>query len=132
MIGLDTNILLRAMLDDDPVQSAAARKLMSSFTGDRPGLISLTVLMELFWVLRSRYKVPRERIAASVRHLLEVEHIEFESLDTVGKALAAYENGSADFPDMVIAMRNKELGAIVTMTFDERAAHLTPSMELLS
>ena len=132
MIGLDTNILLRVTLDDDPVQSPVARRLFRSLETGRPGLVNVPVLMEFFWVLRSRYKLPPTRLAAVMRDLLEVEHLEFEAFEAVGKALAAYEAGTADFPDLVIALRNRELGASSTFTFDAAAARTIPAMELLS
>lgn len=131
MIGLDTNILLRATLNDDPVQSAAAQRLLGSLGEARPGFINLAVVMEFFWVLRSRYKLPRERLASVMRDLLEVEHLEFEAFETVGKAIAAYESRTADFPHAVIAMHNHELGAEPTFTFDESASKSIPGMELL-
>jgi len=132
VIGLDTNILLRAVLDDDPVQSMVARRLLLSLGEDGPGFVNIIVLMEFFWVLRSRYRLPQARLAEAIRNLLEAEHIEFESLAVAGKALAVYEAGAADFPDAVIAMRNSELGASKTRTFDAGAARSLAAMELLA
>lgn len=132
MIGLDTNILLRATLNDDPVQSKAAQRLLRGLGENERGLVNLPVLMEFFWVLRSRYRLPHARLAAIMRDLLGVEYIEFEALEVVGKALATYERGTADFADMIIALRNRELGAAHTFTFDEGAAHSIAAMELLS
>ncbi len=132
MIGLDTNILLRATLNDDPVQSPSAQKLLQSLDDQNRGLVNIPVMMEFFWVLRSRYKVPHERLAGIMHRLIEVEFLEFEALETVGKAVAIYEGRVADFPDAVIAMRNRELGADRTLTFDRNAARSIPSMELPS
>ena len=132
MIGLDTNILLRATLNDDPVQSVAAQQLLSSLGDERRGLVNLPVLMEFFWVLRSRYKLPHARLAAALRDLLEVANLEFEAFEVVGKALAAYETRAAEFPDMIVALQNLELGADSTFTFDRRAAKAVPAMELLA
>lgn len=132
MIGLDTNILLRATLNDDPVQSKAAQRLLKGLGKNERGLVNLPVLMEFFWVLRSRYKLPQARLAAVMRDLLGVEHIEFEALEVAGKALATYESGAADFADMIIALRNRELGAASTVTFDARAAKSVAGMELLA
>lgn len=132
MIGLDTNILLRATLNDDAVQSKAAQRLLKSLGDDKRGFVNLPVLMEFFWVLRSRYKLPQARLATVMRHLLEVEHIEFEALEVVGKALATYEAGVADFADMIIALRSCDLGAPSTFTFDEGAAKSIAGMELLA
>ncbi|MFN3766466.1 MAG: PIN domain-containing protein [Aliihoeflea sp.] len=132
MRGLDTNILLRAMLDDDPVQSAVAQRLLSGLDRETPAFVSIPVMMEFFWVLRSRYKLPRPALAGAIRSLLEIEHLEFEAFDTVGKALTTFETGIADFADAVVALRNQELGASATLTFDKAAAHSVRSMELLS
>ncbi|MDN5926428.1 MAG: type II toxin-antitoxin system VapC family toxin [Hyphomicrobiales bacterium] len=132
MIGLDTNILLRWMLNDDPVQSPAARRLLQSLDESRRGFVDILVMLEFFWVLRSRYKLPRTRLVGALRDLLEVKHLEFEAFETIGKALVSYERLAADFSDAVIAMRNSELGADKTLTFDEGAASRISSMELLA
>lgn len=132
MIGLDTNILLRATLDDDPIQSPLARELLSSLGERRRGFVNIPVLVEFFWVLRSRYRLPHERLARMMRELLEVQHLEFEALETVGKAVAIYESRAADFPAAVIAMRNREFGTDTTFTFDRNAARALSSMELLA
>ncbi len=132
MIGLDTNILLRATLNDDPVKSKAAQRLLKGLGENERGLVNLPVLMEFFWVLRSRYKLPQTRLAGVMRDLLGVEYIEFEALEVVGKALATYEAGAANFADTIIALRNRELGAARTFTFDEGAAKSVAGMELLS
>jgi predicted nucleic-acid-binding protein len=132
VIGVDTNVLLRAVLNDDPVQSPAAQQLLQSLDRRRPGYVNLLVLMEFFWVLRSRYKLPHSRLAGSIRDLLEVEFLEFEALETAGKALVVYESRAADFADSVIALRNRELGVERTFTFDRDAAKTISSMELLA
>ena len=132
MIGLDTNILLRSMLNDDPVQSPAARRLLQSLDENNRGFVNVPVMLEFFWVLRSRYKLPRTRLVGALRDLLEVKHLEFEAFETIGKALVIYERLAADFSDAVIAMRNSELGADKTLTFDGKAVRRIPSMELLS
>ncbi|MCO6388167.1 hypothetical protein GTK01_14240 [Aliihoeflea sp. 40Bstr573] len=120
------------MLDDDPVQSAVAQRLLSGLDRETPAFVSIPVMMEFFWVLRARYKLPRPALAGAIRSLLEIEHLEFEAFDTVGKALTTFETGIADFADAVVALRNQELGASATLTFDKAAAHSVRSMELLS
>jgi predicted nucleic-acid-binding protein len=132
LIGLDANILLRSMLNDDPVQSPAARRLLQSLDESRRGFVNIPVMLEFFWVLRSRYKLPRTRLAGALRDLLEVRHLEFEAFETIGKALVIYERLAADFSDAVLAIRNSELGADKTLTFDEGAAKSIPSTELIS
>jgi predicted nucleic-acid-binding protein len=110
----------------------AAQRLLKGLDANEGGFVNLPVLMEFFWVLRSRYKLPQTRLAAVMRDLIGVEHIEFEALEVVGKALATYEAGIADFADMIIALRNRELGAACTSTFDEGAAKSISGMELLA
>lgn len=131
MIGLDTNILLRAALNDDPVQSPKAQALLRSLGEEQNGFVNIPVLTEFFWVLRSRYKLPPARLAAMMRSLIEVEYIQFEALETIGKALAAYERRGPDFADAVISLRNRDLGVDSTLTFDKDAARLVPGMALL-
>lgn len=132
MIGLDTNILLRATLNDDPVQSPLAQRFLQSLGDQQSGFVNMPVLMEFFWVLRSRYKLPHARLAGIMRELLEVEHLEFEALETIGKAIALYEGRVADFPDALIAEHNRVQGCSRTITFDRRLALAVPSMELLA
>ena len=132
MIGLGTNILLRAVLNDDPVQSPAAQRLLQGLGPTLPGFVNLLVLMEFFWVLRSRYKLPKARLARIIRELIEVEFLDFEALETVGKAFVAYDTGISDFADSVVALRNVECGVDRTFTFDVHAAKTISSMELLS
>ena len=83
-------------------------------------------------MLRTRYRLKRERLAGAMRNLLEVEHLTIEAFEAVGMALALYEDRHVDFSDAVIALRNVELGAQTTVTFDEAAATRIPSMELLA
>jgi predicted nucleic-acid-binding protein len=132
LIGLDTNILLRATLDDDPVQSPVAQQLMRTLDDSRLGFVNISVLLEYFWVLDSRYKVPRPRLVTAIKDLLELEYLQFESFEVVGQALAAYDGDGADFADAVIALRNRAFGAETTFTFDEGAARKMSSMEFLA
>jgi predicted nucleic-acid-binding protein len=132
VIGLDTNILLRAMLDDHPTQSPAAQELLRSFQSGQRGFVNLPVLMEFFWVLRTHYKLPRQELVAALLELIGTETIEFEALQTVIQALALVETSGADFSDAIIGLRNSELGAETTVTFDRDAVRSVPAMELLA
>lgn len=132
MIGLDTNVLLRATLNDHPVQSPAAQGLLRTLDESRQGFVNVSVLLEYFRVLDSRYGIPRPRLVAAIRDLLELEHLHFESYEAVGQALAAYDGQGADFSDAVIALSNSEFGVERTFTFDKDAAQRVPGMELLA
>ncbi|WP_290127960.1 PIN domain-containing protein [Aliihoeflea aestuarii] len=131
-VGLDANILLRALLNDDAVHSAVARKLLGKLNSGNRGYVGISAILETFWVLRSRYKVPREILHDTLRELLTIENLDVESAEPVAQALAMYVKGNMDFPDALLAERNLEAGCSHTLTFDQRAARLIPSMELLS
>lgn len=121
MICLDTNILLRAFLDDDPVQSAAARNLLSSLTRERPGFITFVTLTEMYWVMGMRQQIPKSRCLAVLRRLASIPELEFEDGEGFVQALALAEEG-ADFPDALIHVTAQQFTAAETVTFDRKAA----------
>jgi predicted nucleic-acid-binding protein len=88
--------------------------------------------LETFWVLRSRYKVPRDVLHDTLRELLTIGHMEVESFDAVVRSLALYKKGRAEFPDALLAERNLEAGCQFTYTLDKPAAARIPFMELLA
>ena len=130
-IGLDANILLRTLLDDDLQQSMQARRLLSELSGERKGYVGVTAMLEVFWVLNMRNRVPRDRVTAAFTAMLTLEHIEYEAFDSIKRAINAYLNDSVDFPDALLCDRNKEAECHATMTFDKKAAERVPGMELL-
>lgn len=83
MIAFDTNMLVRLLVDDQPEQAALAQRLLA----DNTALIPRTVVLETEWVLRSVYKLPRERMAAFFRLLLQSENAMVEDPGTVERAL---------------------------------------------
>ncbi|OXT02608.1 hypothetical protein B7H23_06880 [Notoacmeibacter marinus] len=131
LIGLDANILLRAMLNDDTAQSPMAKNLLSSLGPERPGYIGVSVVLEIFWVLKRRYRVPKNEIADVFDAYLTIEHIEFESFDAIKRALSQFREEAVDFPDVLLAERNRADGCEMTMTFDQNAARRVNWMELL-
>lgn len=130
--GIDANIILRALLNDHPRQSVASRDLLASLDEERRGYLGISALLEIFWVLRSRYRIPRETLCETMRELLMTKYLEVESSDAVARALAHYQKGGADFQDALLAERNVEAGCDFTHTFDRDAAKAMLSMELLS
>ena len=130
--GIDTNVLLRALLNEDPVQSPKARSLLSSLSEANPGYISITAMAEIYWVLVSRYKVPKPEIISTMRILLNLPALEFESFEAIIRALDVYEKMNADFPDALLAERNLDFGCSKTLTFDHRAASRISGMELVN
>ncbi|MCO5080518.1 MAG: type II toxin-antitoxin system VapC family toxin [Rhizobiaceae bacterium] len=132
MIGLDTNILLRLVLQDDPEESPKARALIESLDVDNPGFINTLVLAEFVWTLRGRIGLTRERTTAAVSGLLNSADIVFEQEELVEHALDVAVQSKADFADLMIAIRNEAAGCTKTMSFDRSACKKIASMELLS
>jgi predicted nucleic-acid-binding protein len=113
LIAVDTNILARYYLDDDPEQAELAQSLIEF----HPIYIPKTVVLELEWVLRGVAKVEKDRIVCCLEHLLSLPNAEIEQRDRMVRALAYYQAGF-DFADMLhwVASENQPL----FMTFDDR------------
>ena len=123
MIGLDTNILVRHIVQDDREQSEAATRLIDAHcTAEDPGVISLVVLCELAWVLDRGYGYARGIIAGVLRKVLTAEDLRVEQADLAWLALNLYENEKADFADYLIGLVHRRQGAEFTYTLDRRAA----------
>lgn len=125
MIGIDTNVLVRFLTEDDPVQSPAAERfLMEQCSAANPGWIGVIVLCEIVWVLQRGYGYSRNDIAAVLAQILRTAELEIEDKECARRALKSFRNGSADYSDNLIAQRNGKAGAIETYTFDRNAAKL--------
>ncbi len=123
MIGLDTNVVIRFLAQDDEAQSPAATRLISRLSPERPGFISLVVLAEITWVLASAYKASRLRIAQAVDGLLRSAELIVEGAGAAYRALAAYEaSATGEFADALIAQVAALAGATEAVTFDRKAA----------
>ena len=122
MNGLDTNILVRHLVQDDPVQSKKASQfILTTCTREAPGVINRIVLCELVWVLESAYDYPRRQIADVLEKVLMTSQFWVEDLSLAWVALRAYRDGPADFSDYFLARLNRELGCSRTVTFDKQA-----------
>ena len=122
MVGLDTNVLVRYIAQDDPKQSAQATKLIESLSAAEPGFIASVVLVEAMWVMEDVYAANRERLGEIVEALLEAEALVVESAEHAWRALASFRKGKADFADCLIARICAAEGCAVTWTFDKAAA----------
>ncbi|MER8500550.1 type II toxin-antitoxin system VapC family toxin [Mesorhizobium sp. M0208] len=131
-IGIDTNVLLRMVLNDDPEQRAKALAFGSGLSVKMPGFVSLMVLVEFSWSLASRYRQPKEQVLAAIQRLLKIKTLEFEDFDAIVIALERSNSVQVDFADALIAEHNRKLGCSHTVTFDQRAAKAIPGMELLA
>jgi predicted nucleic-acid-binding protein len=130
MIGLDTNVLVRYIMQDDAKQSLKATKLMESLTVDEPGFVSLVSVVELGWVLSSAYDLDRAQVAQVHELLLRTKAVVVDRADEVTKALRVFKASSADFADCLIERTAASAGCARTMTFDVGAAK-TSGMTLI-
>jgi predicted nucleic-acid-binding protein len=123
VIGLDTNVVVRFLAQDDQVQSPIANRLMSRLSRDQPGFVSSVVLAEITWVLSRTYKSSREDIARAVEGLLRSADLVVENADAAYRALGVFQSSkSADFADALILETASLAGAGETVTFDQKAA----------
>lgn len=131
MPGLDTNVLVRWILDDDQRQAARVQRLFEEVRAQRsPLFVPSTVMLELEWVLRSRYRLDKSAILGAFNALLETQELEFQDEPALERALSFYRQCSADFADCLHAGQCGSAGRAPMITFDETAARL-PSVELL-
>lgn len=130
MIGIDTNILLRLVLEDDEEQVTIARSAMVKAASEgRLCFINHIVLVEFVWVLESGFRKSRADIAFTLQTILDSEGFIVENREAVEKALLYFKEGAYDFPDALIAVDNRSQGCSTTLTFDRKAARL-PEFQL--
>jgi predicted nucleic-acid-binding protein len=120
--GLDTNVLVRFFAKDDPQQSPKARNLLSSLTSENPGWVAVATILELVWVMDSKFRIGRSGIALMLGQLLSREEIVVEQAGAVVRAIQTYRNGNADFAGCLIAASARAAGCAQTVTFDRIAA----------
>lgn len=123
MIGLDTNVLVRYLVQDDPEQAAAANLLLETrCTRESPGFVSALVLAELIWVLRGAYDYDKSTCIDVLRRILQTAELRVAEPSLVWAALTDFESGAVDFADCLIAQGNHAAGCEVTFTFDRKAS----------
>jgi predicted nucleic-acid-binding protein len=123
MMGLDTNVLLRYLAQDDPKQSPRATEIVErGLTEQEPGFVSLVTILEVVWVLKSLFKRSRQQIANDVEMLLAADTLEVQNEQEVYLAAVCLRNGVATFEDALIGSLSTWRGCSVTLTFDEDAA----------
>ena len=132
MIGLDTNVLVRYLAQDDAAQSVRATRLIErELSARNPGLISLVVVCELLGVLASAYAVHERDLVSIVERLLGAKELQLEAPQLVRQALAIKTSSSAGLADILIGLSHQAQGAAATVSFDKRAAKL-PGWRLLT
>ena len=125
MIGIDTNVIVRYIVQDDPEQSKAATRLIEqACTIDNPGFINQIVLCELVWVLRRSYKQDKANIYHVIEQILQTDRFLIEDIQLVWKALQAFKESRADFADCLLGQKNLQAGCDYTATLDDAASQL--------
>jgi predicted nucleic-acid-binding protein len=125
MIGLDTNILLRYQVQDDPGQSPAAAEIMERrLTEEKPGCISLVVMAEIVWVLERSYGFSKPLIANAVERVLQTEVLAVQNERDVFTAMLALRSGKGSFADALISALAARAGCNYTLTLDLKPLRL--------
>lgn len=122
LVGIDTNVLARYILQDDEKQAKTASDFLESLHPGYQGYITKTVLVELVWLFAQGYKLPRNTIANVITEILTTNTLQIESANQVSQALAQYQQTTADFSDLLIATTAKNKGCEQTVIFDKKAS----------
>jgi predicted nucleic-acid-binding protein len=123
MAAIDTNVLVRFLVQDDEQQSHLAKKLIHRVLASEEGLfIAVTVLLELEWVLRSNFLFNKTQVIDLLSNLLATQELEIESENSVEIALELYRNHTADFADCLHIALSHHAGHSPLWTFDKSAS----------
>lgn len=121
MLGIDTNVLVRALADVDHPHHAPAKEVLAGLTEHEPGFITQITLAELYWVMTKSLGIDREMRLRVIRGLIETPSLEFDDGEGVVRALSLAEAG-ADFPDALIQGALELFGIDEMVTFDKAAS----------
>ena len=130
MKALDTNVIVRYLVNDDPQQAQAACALFETLTVENPGLICREVVVELSGVLRRAYGFSREQIATVLEELIATAELHVETADDVMRAAVEYRSGGAGFSDRMIATAAKRFNNCMLYTFDKQVSQLAGAVLL--
>lgn len=121
MIGLDTNVLVRYIAQDDIKQSARATELMNSLSAENPGFVSQIALVELVWVLENCYKSTKAEVVAILETLLRTRELLVENAEVAIQALNVFAQSKADFSDCLMERASRHAGCEYSVSFDKSA-----------
>ncbi|HKQ86431.1 MAG TPA: type II toxin-antitoxin system VapC family toxin [Candidatus Acidoferrales bacterium] len=125
MIGLESNVLVRYLTQDDPVQSQKATEILERrLTDENPGFISVVVMAEIVWVLDRAYGLTGREIVAAIERMLQTGVLLVENEQEVFTAMIMLKEGRGSFADALIAELGSRVGCLHTLTFDEKALRL--------
>ena len=123
MIGLDTNVIVRLLVQDDEAQVKRVEKAIAEQCSEEsPAIINAIVLAETVWVLGSAYKYENSEVVSAIEALLQVKVFEVQYHNEAWEALHLFEDGKGGFADLYLAAINRHLGCSITLTFDKKAA----------
>lgn len=123
-VALDTTVLVRLLVNDDPAQAEQAATLIDTSAAC---FVPITVALELEWVLRGAYKLPRAAVIRAFEGLLGIRHLHLEQEDRVRRALAWHQQGM-DFADALHLARSEGCGALIS--FDRQLAQVAGALDL--
>ena len=124
MPAVDTNVIVRYLVGDDPDQAEAARSLMEEFTPRNPGFICREVVLEVAWLLERSYRFPRTQIAQALLGLTASDTLAVENSDEVAAAAYLYDRAPVGFSDLMVLSAAKRSGAVPLYTFDRGFARM--------
>lgn len=126
MIGLDTNILVRYIAQDDPIQSSKATEIIERrLTEENPGFLSTVAMIETVWVLERAYRLKSDELAAIIERILQIDVLVVENEQEIFTAMMALKQGKGSFADAVILALGARAGCSYTLTFDQKASRLS-------
>jgi predicted nucleic-acid-binding protein len=130
MIGLDTNIIVRYLVQDDPVQSSKATEIIERrLSEENPGFVSAVAIAETVWILDRVYGLSDHEVAAAIERTLQTDVLLVENEQEVFASMVALRDGNGSFADALIAALGAKAGCVHTLTFDRKALRL-PGFEL--
>jgi predicted nucleic-acid-binding protein len=125
MIGLDTNILVRYLVQGDPIQSPQATEILERRLSERePGYVSVVAMTETVWVLQRTYRLGDPAVAAVIEGLLRTDAVVIQNEQEVFAAMIALKDGRGSFADALIGALDTKAGCLRTLTFDQGALRL--------
>ncbi len=125
MIGLDTNVIVRYLTQDDPIQSTKATQLFERrLTEQNPGFVSVVAVTEMVWVLERSYGFSESDVSSAIERLLQADVLLVENEQEVFNAMVAVRKGRGSFADAIIVELGTKAGCTRTLTFDKKAARL--------
>lgn len=122
MIGLDTNVLVRYIMQDDPKQSPKATALVESLDGGGSGYITLVSMVELVWVLTASFGLTRAQVSQALDGIIRTKQFKIENAEQIVRAMRVFKLGKSDFADCLIERSANSAGCVKTVTFDVNAA----------